>query len=486
MSIHRIHCQPLRYIVRNNRCFMPILVLAMLIEIAPTVANGPSTSTIIVTVEPRTGGKIQGAVVDFNDHGLVLVKAGVPYALAWKQIEPTTAYTARRDLIAHQRGGWEKLSAQDHFDLGQFALAFDRQDLARAEFGQASKLAKGQFEQSIRNAWQQMREKRKRLQLDKKLSRLARKSENTQSQTLPGNDLSISRMGDDLDDAVTLTNQAGFVNDVNDEIRKRVREAYLIYGQKVQEVMGKSVVFIETDHFLIWTDWPKLSRDQLAGWLEDMYASLSVQFGIDVSSNIFLAKCPVFCWRSRARYQRFAQKFDGYDGKDSLGYTRSIESNGHVHMAFMRKGSTQADIDRIACTIVHEGTHAFLHRLFTTRLLPHWINEGAAEMTTAAVLGQQCPAGGNAALLARQYARYDWPIGRLFQSVAPIDAHQYPLAQSIVSYLNTQSVMRWRTLIKALKQGKTFPEALALAYDGTSLQQLDADWRKANSGLDNS
>ncbi len=450
------------------------------------MAGGPTTSTIIVTVEPRTGGAIQGAVVDYNDHGLVLVKAGVPYALAWKQIKSGTAYTAQRDLLAHKRGGWDNLSAQDHFSLGQFALECDRQDLARSEFGHTTTLAKGQFDESIHRAWQQFHEKSKRLQRERKLNRKGRKPELTDKKKISNNELDINSIGDDLDRAVNLANPAGFVNDVDDEIRKRVRAAYMIYGKKVQEVMGPSVDLIETDHFLIWTDWPTRTRAQLAGWLEDMYTALSKQFGVDVSRDIFLAKCPVFCWRSKVRYQRFAQKFDGYDGKDSIGYTRSIESNGHVHMAFMRRGTDPADIDRLACTIIHEGTHAFLHRLFTTRLLPHWVNEGAAEMTATAVLGQQCPAGGNSLLLAKQYAKYHWPIGPLFESVAPIEAHQYPLAQSIISYLNSLSVLKWRALINELKHGKSFPEALDQAYDGMSTQELDAKWREANSGLDGS
>jgi len=107
-------------------------------------------------------------------------------------------------------------------------------------------------------------------------------------------------------------------------------------------------------------------------------------------------------------------------------------------------------------------------------------------MTATTVLGQQCPAGGNSALLAKQYAKYHWPIGRLLESIGPIDAHQYPLAQSIVTFLDAQSETRWRELIKELKHGKTFPEALVNSYDGMSLQQLEMDWREANFSPDGS
>ncbi len=480
MSSSKLRNIRMRYQQRNRLCCGLLLTITLGVATTQSVANDPTQSTIVVKIQPRTGGSIQGPVVDYNDHGLVLMQAGVPYALAWKQLESGTAYTARRDLLAHTRGGWDKLSAQDHFNLGRFALEFNRQDLARADFNQTSALAKKQYEESIHHAWQQFREKRKRWKRARKSTHADRTSELSTKKIITDDASVVHGIGDDLDRAVHIA-EAGFVHDTDEDIRARVRAAYLQYGEKVQEIMGSSVVFIETEHFLIWTDWPKRSRDQLIRWLEDMYSSLSKQFGVDDSTNIFLSKCPVFCWRSKARYQRFAQKFDGYDGKDSIGYTRSIESNGHVHMAFMRRGSEPADIDRLACTIVHEGTHAFLHRLYTTRLLPHWINEGAAEMTATVVLGRQCPAGGNATLLAKQYAKYNWPLGQFLQSVAPIDAHQYPLAQSIVSYLNTQSIKRWRALIKALKNGNTFSKALAHAYDGLNVKQLESGWREANA-----
>ncbi|MBU0717913.1 MAG: hypothetical protein KJ749_06660, partial [Planctomycetes bacterium] len=252
---------------------------------------------------------------------------------------------------------------------------------------------------------------------------------------------------------------------------------YKNFGNAVREALGRDVTLVETDHFLIWTDWHPRNRPRLAQWGEAMYTALSRQFELDPSEQVFLAKCPIFCFRNKARFLKFARKFDGQDVKSSIGYTRSIERNGHVHVALYRRGSTEADFDRFAGTLVHEGTHAFVHRLYSTRLIPNWINEGLADAVAEQVLGDSCPNAENAALLARQYVRYDWPIEGLLHSVGPIEIHQYALAHSVVAYLQSQGAKQFAEFIRSLKEGNSVSFALAAVYDGMTLAHLEARWR---------
>jgi hypothetical protein len=256
-------------------------------------------------------------------------------------------------------------------------------------------------------------------------------------------------------------------------------DAYRTFGEKVREVMGKDVVLLESDHFLIWTDWERKYRDRLTGWAETMDAALREQFDLRAADEVFLAKCPVFCWRSKARFQKFARYFDGYAGSNAVGYTRSIEKNGHVHVVLLRQGRKEADFDRFACTLVHEGSHAFMHRLYSTRLIPHWVNEGYAELTAERVLGEHCDAAEKAALLARQFVRYDWPLGGMLDRAAPVEVYEYPLAHSLVTYLEGLGRRRFAGFVKSLKEGRTVAEALAADYDGMTLEQLEANWRAA-------
>ncbi|MHC4696944.1 MAG: hypothetical protein ACYTFA_09390 [Planctomycetota bacterium] len=444
--------------------------MALTVIVAAT-ATSAQTETIRVTLKLHTGGALTGLVVDATDHGLVVVAGATPYVLSWGEIDAGSAYAAKRDWLAVQRGGREHLTAEDHFQLGHYALSRDRNDLAATEFRRAKKLDHS-YTEPVRDAFDDYR-KRKRT-LEARDDPLVDAGENAAAD-VPAEGGLPEKMNVELFKSAGATTAVG----TTAEIRARALEIYNTFGERVREVIAKDLVFIETDHFLIWTDWKKQNRARLADWFESMYSALCEQFDFDLQKSVFLAKCPVFSWRSKARFLRFARGFDGYDGKDSIGYSRSIEENGHVHLVLVRNGRSQADYDRFACTLVHEGTHAFLHRFHTTRLIPHWVNEGCADLVAAHVLGDRCPNAGNAALLAKQYVRYDWTIGNLFNNAGPIAVHQYPLAHSIVAHMESLGSKRLAGFVKSLKSGASVTEALAANYEGMTPAQLEAGWRQA-------
>lgn len=428
-----------------------------------TVARG-QTETISVDLKLRTGGMLSGLVVDHSEHGLVVVREQKPYVFSWKELEFGSALSTKRALLALQRGGSNKLFADDHFDLGMFALSSDRNDVAANEFREAKRL-NGKLEERIGRAFDEYR---------------ARKEKGGGDED-PFEDEPPAGIGDSAgprelgltDDGTMLAERPSAENGA------KVMEAYRTFGEKVREVMGKDVVLLESDHFLIWTDWEKKYRDRLTGWAEAMYAALGERFDLHTTDAVFLAKCPVFCWRSKARFQKFARYFDGYEGSNAVGYTRSIEKNGHVHVVLLRQGRSEADFDRFACTLVHEGSHAFMHRLYSTRLMPHWVNEGYAELTAERVLGDRCDTAEKAALLARQYVRYDWPLRGMLESVAPIEVNDYPLAHSLVAHLEGLGRPRFAGFVRGLKDGRTTAEALAANYDGMTFARLEQSWRSA-------
>jgi hypothetical protein len=262
------------------------------------------------------------------------------------------------------------------------------------------------------------------------------------------------------------------------DVESQLGDAYLQFGTKVQEVLGKDVSLLESEHFLVWTDWEKRYHARLPAWCEAMYDALRRQFDLRPDELVFPAKCPVFCFRSKARFRKFARYFDAYDGVSSVGYTRSVERHGHVHVVLLRQGKTELDFDAFACTLVHEGTHAFVHRLYTHRLIPHWVNEGLAELMAERVLGDRCDAGETARLLAKQYARYDWPLSGFFESPSAVDVHQYPLAHSVVAYLESLGEPKFASFVRSLKEGRSTPEALSEVY-GLTFAELERDWKSA-------
>jgi hypothetical protein len=446
-----------------------------------------STETIRVSLKLRTGGSLAGLVVDHNEHGLVVVHEDTPYVFAWEEVEPGSAYGTRRALLVFRRSGEDRLSGEDHFQLGLFALRHGRKDLAGREFGRAIR-QDPDFRPLVEGV---VNEHRQRATVNGGLNG-ALSEEGSAEDTEP--DRSLETVAEGAKDAEESPPRgegaaAGRTDDplapgLSAASREQVLDAYMTFGAKVQELIGKEVVLVESEHFLIWTDWERRHRDQLASWCESMYAALCEQFDLDLSDNVFLAKCPVFCWRSKARFMKFARLFDGYSGTNAVGYTRSIEANGHVHVVLLRQGRFEADFNRFACTLVHEGTHAFVHRLHSPRLIPHWVNEGYADLMAERVLGDRCPNGENARLLARQFVRFGWPMGSLLYGVGPIEVHQYPLAHSVVAYLEGLGRDRFAGFIEDLKSGRSVAEALATRYEGLTLEQLEDRWRSSTQSAD--
>ncbi len=454
------------------------LSAAAFVLLMGSAADG-QTKTIQVELKLRTGGALSGLVVEQTDHGLVMVSDKTPYVFAWNEVESGSAYVARRKMVALQRGGKKSLTAEDHFQLGLFTLKFGRNDLAAMEFRRATELDDA-LKPRVREAFARFRRGRDTSKKEHDPFDQERHGESPgQSPRTPEPGPTFATLSDTVASTVS--------NDPAGDLRGRVLKVYRSFGRKVEEVLGKEVVLIETDHFLIWTDWEPRYRDRIGRWCEAMYAALCRQFNIDPAEDIFLAKCPVFCWRAKSRFRRFARLFDGYAGTDAVGYTRSIESNGHVHVVLLRRGLSEHDLDRFACTLVHEGTHAFVHRLYTTRLIPHWVNEGLAELVAQRILGDRCNSAPNAALLAGAYVRYNWPITDLLHGIGPIGVEQYPLAYSLVAYLMDHNDPlseelgreRFAGFVRSLKEGHTVAHALAARYDGLTLEQLEADWRSA-------
>ncbi len=450
-------------------------VLAVSFMVIPA-ARG-QTETISVHLELWTGGSLDGLVVDHSDHGIVVMRENIPYVFAWNELEPGSAVAVKRTLLALRRGGREALTAEDHFQLGCFALARSGNALAGKEFRKARKLDPT-YKEAIREVLEEYR--RKKAAEPDEHHALDDNEGNPGTGTGPAPGL-IQRLEVELgaghDGNTAVLNPP-------EETRARVLEIYKSFGETVREVISKDIVLVETDHFLIWTDWAKRDRARLADWTEAMYAALGKQFELAPTDMVFLAKCPVFCFRSKARFLKFARQFDGYAGDNAVGYARSIEENGHVHIVLLQRGRSKGDFDRFACTLVHEGTHAFLHRRYSTRLIPHWVNEGCADLMAERVLGDHCDNAENAALLAKQYVRYDWPVREFLHDVGPIGIHQYPLAYSVVAYLESLGAGRFTAFIRGLKEGQPLGAALAMHYDGLTLDQLEERWRSAIRATD--
>lgn len=425
----------------------------------------------ILALDLYTGGRIEGWVVDHNEHGVVLVNQNTPYVLAWSEVTPACAVGSRFKVLAAARGGRDRVTADDYFEIGLYALARNKNAKGTALFRSAVRL-RPDLADNVRRAIAQYRKKQSGL------SKVGAAPLPRSDEAEPGGTIENGEAHKLTGAFGDLLAEAGALAATPDEVRAQVTDIYHTFGRKVQEVLGERVRLVETDHFLIWTDWPASFHERLANSCETMYAALCRVFGISTTEPVFLAKCPLFCFESKARFLRFARSFDGYDGREAIGYTRSIERNGHSHIVLLRRGRAPEDFERFEYTLVHEGTHAFLHRLYAPRHIPHWINEGVAEFMSDLVLGARCPAKGNADLLAAQYVRHDWPVAPLLAGVEPIGVHQYAIAHSLVTHLAGMKEGTLRGIIKRLKAGDGFPEALSAEFGELTVSQFEHRWRE--------
>lgn len=414
----------------------------------------------LVELSVRSRATIRVPVVAHSDDGVVVLRDGRLHALAWSEVGDRSACMARRSLLVHDRGGWDRVSAEDYFRLGEFEFQRGQRDLAETSFERAVRLDRtcsGRVaEVTKRHGWgREPRELKQEGPFQPEQPPAESKDEAAPS-------------GSDAD---TLAAQPAAAT------RAGYDDAYRRFGAEVCRVLGDAVRLVETEHFLIWTDWRDADLPRLREWTEGAFAALAGQLSVPCDTDVFIAKCPMFCFRTRDRFTRFARHFDGYDAIDAVGYTRSNEQLGHVHVVLLLEGWRPIDFDRFACTLVHETTHAFLHRLFSTRLIPHWVNEGYAEWTAERVLPDLCPAAETAALLAREYVRYELPITPFVESSDPIDVADYALAHALVSHLLAKGGERWRDFIARLKAGGSTTDALRDSYDGLTAKQLEAEWR---------
>jgi len=454
---------------RRIRFAVPALLFAALVACEAADAQSIPTSPAMVELKLTSGGSLSGAVVAFDDAAVVVVHDGTPYAFAWLEVEPSSACVARHQLLVRGRGGEGRLTAEDHLQLGRYALARRQATLAAQSFRRAMALD-GSFEIRVKDAYAQDRRRRESW-------RGVPDSWEPEAAPVAWDATRTERSAGALDAELVLP--FALTEAVPDEVRAQVLDIYRGFGERVQEVLGGPLALVETEHFLIWTDWESRTRPALAEWCEGLYATLCALFDLAPSEPVFLAKCPVFCWQTRGRFERFARGFDGHDVTNAEGYTRSIERNGHVHVVLVRGGRSREAYDRFAATLVHEGAHAFIHRLYTPRLIPHWVNEGMAELTAERVLGERCFTAEKADLLATQYVRYNWPIEDFLSRAGPIEVFEYPLAHSVVAHLESLGRGRLAGLVRGLKEGQTLEAALAGHYQGMTLEQLEDGWRNA-------
>jgi hypothetical protein len=438
------------------------VLLASLATARPVAAQKPASAASGPTVALQTSsGRVAGRVLDHDDQQVVVLSGSQQATVRWDDVDTTSAYEARKKILAHVRGSASSLTGEDHFHLGVFLATRDRHSAAAAEFRQAE-ARDSSFEPRIKQTWRDLRRAREQNRLHER-QRLAEQQPASDGSLAPG---------------VTAT-PAGSTKAYLQFTAAQHEEALRVYrefGQQVRDEVSSGLVLLETRHFLVWTDWPESTRNLIPDWAEQMYSALCAEFGFPQEETIWLGKCPVFCFQNKARFEKFAATFDGYSASSSLGYTKT-DSRGYVHVVLRRLGSRPEDIDQFATTLVHEGTHAFMHCYVSPRKLPVWLEEGLADYVAERVVPERSHTGENAERLSRQYVEQRKAIAELFEMNESPPGEWYPIAHSLVDFMIRRDDAAFVALIDDIKGGMSFANALARHYKGMSLANLEQAWR---------
>jgi len=462
----------------------------------PAFGQTGQVKPLDLALKLEIGGEVSGPALDATDDLIVLDYGGRVCALEFGELTAASAYSTKRALLAARRGGRNRLTAGDHFELGRYALSRDRAPVARDEFAQAARLD-ADLRPRIDDLWKEYRRDRAKRAASTSLSPLDSNPPTAEGPTLPGLSEAAGELegethtdgeaaGGTRSPGSTSPTQTGATRpgpDSEAALRRAEAESgnrflalYHQFGESVRDTINPDLVLVETPHFLIWTDWRADRREALADWTERMYAAVAGQLGLDPGGNVFLGKCPVFCFRSKARFLRFGRTYDGWQTSNSTGYTRT-GPGGHVHLAVYLRSDSPAELNRFAGTLVHEGVHAFVHRYGRDGNVGGWVGEGLANYLAERVLGDRCLYGEAAALVARQYVLRNIPIQDLLRRLGGPQPHEYPVAHSLVEFLIQRDSSAFSLLLVDLK-GKPDAEACLTAAYGLDFPGLEAAWRE--------
>ncbi len=436
--------------------FLPVYLLSSLfISPAPAVEDGRKVQ---VTVQLRSGKQITGLAADYDDFRIILQVRDQVVAVEWDDVDTSSAYQTKKKILEAVRGSARNLTAEDHFQLGYFLAVRNRHTAAVSEFRRAQQRDPS-FAERVKTAWRDIRRAKERNA--KKLSE----------------PIYSAREAAPAAGAMGRTRHGMIYQKfTEEEHRLAVKAVKQFVEQTIRSEIAPDMVLLETRHFLIWTDWPEAKRNLIPDWAEQLYNAMCEEFGFPKHEPIWRGKCPIFCFKNKSRFNKFAKAVDGYDSKSALGYTKTAD-DGYVHVVLHRLGNSPADIDRFATTMVHETAHALMHCYGSPRNLPPWLNEGLADHIAERVLGDRCSTGEIAVAFAKQFVQQKKPIKELFAYDRSPPAQFYPICQSLVQYLIHTNAEAFVGMINDIKGGLEGRKALAKHYKGLNTNTLEHSWR---------
>jgi hypothetical protein len=233
-------------------------------------------------------------------------------------------------------------------------------------------------------------------------------------------------------------------------------------AQRIVEKSGLNVAPVETEHFLLYTDCPRVQAAAWAMNLEKTFKALRslLERSTDpigstpgASSPTIWGKIVVLVFQDQDRFRLVES--------DAFKQLVPLGTIGMAHMAGPKAFVVlyRADDDELfQWTLLHETVHALMHCYRTPRRLPAWANEGLAEFVTGSVLKQSTVGmqrrqaalvllrtGADATqVLLPDYSQASWVSG---------DGSAIPIASLMIELLFREQPGRTMQWINSVKDG---------------------------------
>jgi len=245
---------------------------------------------------------------------------------------------------------------------------------------------------------------------------------------------------------------------LTDEQQAKAVEELKHVADDVAQKLKHDLLLHETKYFLFYSDLNPREAANWAGLLDRMYGRLAELFAVPKGENLWRGKGLIFVFSKADDYRRFEREIAHVDPGSSAGMSHCF-NNGIVMIAFYRQPQELT----FAHVLVHESVHGFLHRYRSPVHIPSWANEGLAE-TIASELVPQRGRRDQVKTSAREFIQqHDNSLGAFFEA-AHIDGWQYPVAETMCTFMISANKRNYVDFINGMKEGLSWEDSLAQRY----------------------
>ena len=432
----------------------PLLALVACLSFLAPVARAERVvleKPVQVSTIKADKSPVEGKLVAYDDDGFELARgAGKTVTVKWSEMGPPGVFNILSTLVGPKAGG------EDWVEVGRTMLRVEGgEPFADKAFDRALKVDP-KLKEQVETAWQEKPEAE---------AGEAASAGGGAGEAAPAGAGAGTAGGPQMIGAA----KAGAWPPLTEEQRAKKVEELKSFAAEAGKKLNKELLLRETKYFLFYSDLPVNEAQNWAGLLDRMYARLAELFAVPREAkspgagrgdyaNVWYGKALVFVFQNPDDYRRFQQVVHKTDAGPSAGMCHCF-GDGRVHIAFYR----QKEELTFAHVLVHESVHGFIHRFRTPAHVPSWANEGLAEVIASELVPRKGRAAERQLIAKQQLQSRGDDLGGLF-TARHIEGWQYPVAETMCSYMIQQNKRRYVDFIVGMKEGLTWEQSLEQRY----------------------